>query len=576
MVARALLLICILLLPSTLLAKVSASVNRTLLYPGDVVTLTIEAENSDDEPDFSVLDQTFRTGGTSQSRQISIVNGRRADRTTWQIEIAPIANKDIIIPSIQVGSEATQPILLTIREPSTEEQAKMAKDIFVETSVENSSIPSFVQQQIRFSVRLFFRLPLIDGELSSPAVENSIIEQLGDDLRYSATRNGLEYQVIERHYAIFPEKSGELTIPPLYFQGHARVRSNQQQRPRTARERLFQDDFFNQQRFAQSSRPIRVQSRAITLQIKPQPDQYSGQHWLPSEQLSLKDSWAESPPEFRAGQPVSRTITVEAKGLAASHLPQLTLNAPDHLRIYPEPAETKSATDGSWVYGQSEQSFNYIPSRPGRQTLPAIEMTWWNITTRRQETTTLPAWQIDVLPPLESDLSQSLPEAKPAPAEITPEREAKRTLPESNFNGRLLLITLLVIILLLIGRNLYQKKRIGTLKWPISRREKSESNTLNQLKQACDNSNPTAAKESLLQLAAETWPQQPPAGLSELAQRLEDGVALLQALDRALYAAESSGWSGVSLWQSFQHGLPIKKPSSPIRDDALEELYPHY
>ena len=559
------------LLPTTLLARVSASVDRTTLYPGDVVTLTIEVENQDGEPDLSPLNKAFRTRGTSQSRQITIRNGRRADKTIWQIEIEPLVENDVVIPSISVGSEQTQPILLAIKQPTAREQAKTAADIFVEVEVENSDKPSFVQQQIRFSVRLCYRLPLLDGELSDPAVENAIIEQLGDGKRYHIRHNGSEYQVFERHYAIFPEKSGELAIPPIRFQGRVSS-SRQQQRPRSARDLFFQDDFFNQQPLGQNSRPVRIQSRAVTLQIQPQPDQYEGQHWLPSEQLSLKDSWTESPPEFRAGQPVRRTITVEAKGLAASHIPQLGLDASKHLRIYPEPAETRSVTDGSWVYGQSEQHFSYIPSRPGRQTLPDIEMTWWNITTGKQQTTRLPAWQIDVLPPLESGAQQSTAEVEVDPTEGEKITETVTRSTESEINWLYVSMAALVAIVLSLGLYLRQQ---STLELPNRKDKNRHATILSALQQACDNNDPAAAKQNLLQLASETWPHQPPVGLSQLAKRLEAGEAQLQTLDRVLYAAKSLDWHGAPLWQIFQHGLPIKKPPSPVRDDGLELLYPH-
>jgi len=569
------LLLC-LLLPSTLFAKASAHVDRTTLYQGDRVTLTIESEDQDGEPDFSPLQADFRTGGTSQSQQISIINGRYSNKTSWQIELEPLRANNVIIPSIRVGNEQTQPILLTIKQPTPQEQAQTANDIFILVKAETGGHPPFVQQQIRYSVRLLFRLPLIDGELSTPVVENSIIEQLGDSERSRTIYNGSEYQVIERHYAIFPEKSGELTLPPIHFQGRVSINRAQTGRPQSARDRFFQDNFFNSRRSAQSSRPVRIQSQEITLQVQPQPAQYSGQHWLPSEQLTLKDSWAHTPPEFRAGQPVSRTLTIEAKGLAASHIPQLSLDAPNHLRIYPEPAETESATDGTWVYGQSKQTFTYIPSKPGRQSLPAISLTWWNITTGKQEIATLPAWQIDVLPPLEGTTHQSTIESPEPSIETKEETKTINQPDESQVNGLYLSVSAALALFIFFAVRYLLKHKAFRQKF-LSNREgvNRESVILKNLQHACANNQPTAAKTALLQLAAETWPQQSVTGLSALASKLEAGTAELQALDQALYAADSSNWQGAALWKLFKNGLPIKRPSSTKRDDGLELLYPH-
>ncbi len=571
-----LLLLC-LLLPTTLLAKVSASVDRNMLYLGDSTILTIEAENQEGTPDFSPLDKNFRVGNTSQSQQISIVNGSYSNKTSWRIEIQPLTAKDAIIPPIQVGSEQTQPILLNIKQPTAQEQAQTANDIFIQVKADSGNQRPFVQQQIRYSVLLFFRLPLLEGELSDPAVEDAIIEQLGDAKRSHTIHNGVEYQVIERHYAIFPEKSGQLTIPPIIFQGRVSSNTPRQRRPQSARDRFFQDNFFSPRHSAQSSRPVHIQSEAITLQIQPQPAGYSGQHWLPSEQLALKDSWAKSPPEFRAGQPISRTITIEAKGLAASHIPQLALDAPSHLRIYPEPAETNSVTDGTWVFGQSEQKFTYIPSQSGRQSLPAITLTWWNLTTGQQEVSTLPAWQIDVLPPLEGTAHQSTIENLEAPTKKEEETKSLEQPDESEINWGYLSLFVGITLLLLLSAYYYRLKQKEITRWilPNRERENRETAILNNLASACSDNNPAAARKALLQLAAERWPQRTTIGLGVLAQQLSEGAAELQALDKALYATDRLNWCGADLWQIFKRGLPIKKPPSEKRDDGLESLYPH-
>ncbi len=569
------LLLC-LLLPNTLFAKVSAHVDRTTLYQGDRVTLTIESEDQDGEPDFSPLQADFRTGGTSQSQQISIINGRYSNKTSWQIELEPLRANNVIIPSIRVGNEQTQPILLTIKQQTPQEQAQTANDIFILVKAETGGHPPFVQQQIRYSVRLLFRLPLLEGELSTPVVENAIIEQLGDSERSRTIYNGSEYQVIERHYAIFPEKSGELTLPPIHFQGRVSINRAQTGRPQSARDRFFQDNFFNSRRSAQSSRPVRIQSQEITLQVQPQPAQYSGQHWLPSAQLTLKDSWAHTPPEFRAGQPVSRTLTIEAKGLAASHIPQLSLDAPNHLRIYPEPAEIESATDGIWVYGQSQQRFTYIPSKPGRQSLPAISLTWWNITTGKQEMATLPAWQIDVLPPLEGATHQSTIEPTEPSIETKESTETINQPNEGSLKGLYLFaLTALTLFILFIARYLLKHEAFRQKFLANRGGMNRESVILKDLQRACANNQPAAAKKALLQLAAETWPDQCVIGLNTIAKRFKEGERELAALDQVLYAPKGQPWNGAKLWTIFQHGLVAKKESGTHKKQVfLAPLYP--
>ena len=65
--------------------------------------------------------------------------------------------------------------------------------------------------------------------------------------------------------------------------------------------------------------------------------------------------------------------------------------------------------------------------------------------------------------------------------------------------------------------------------------------------QACRENNAQAARRHLLDWARATWPQDPPAGLKALAERMDDGAfkPLLNQLDRACYT--DGIWQGAPL-----------------------------
>ena len=63
---------------------------------------------------------------------------------------------------------------------------------FIEAEADSKQ-KNYVQQQIPFRVRLYNDGSLIGGELAEPQVENAVIERLGDEVRYSTTRNGRRY-----------------------------------------------------------------------------------------------------------------------------------------------------------------------------------------------------------------------------------------------------------------------------------------------------------------------------------------------------------------------------------------------
>jgi hypothetical protein len=67
---------------------------------------------------------------------------------------------------------------------------------------------------VLYTVRLYRRVDITAG-LSDPELGDAVIERLGDDSNYNTQINGVDYGITERKFAIFPQKSGSVTIKPL-------------------------------------------------------------------------------------------------------------------------------------------------------------------------------------------------------------------------------------------------------------------------------------------------------------------------------------------------------------------------
>ena len=295
-----------LLFSPVLHAAVQAMLDRYQAYEGDQLTLTIEADTRDPgEPDLAPLSKDFRILGKNASTQVRIVNGQRSDKVSWRIGLEPLRLGKLQIPPIRVGREQTQALEVTVSEVPEEIAALQAQQLFIEAEADSKQ-KNYVQQQIPFRVRLYNDGSLIGGELAEPQVENAVIERLGDEVRYSTTRNGRRYQVIERRYVISPERSGELRIAPVGFRGEIRI---PQSAPGNLPGGSLMDDFFGNDSFFRNTpfrapgRPVRAQSKPITLEILPVPAGAAA-GWLPAEAVKLQDSWTQNPPQLRAISPV--------------------------------------------------------------------------------------------------------------------------------------------------------------------------------------------------------------------------------------------------------------------------------
>lgn len=574
----------LLLLSQSLWADVNASLSRNTIYEGDTVTLIVETDNRNfsGEPDLAVLQQDFEVLGTSTSKQVQIVNGRRTDKHQWQIELAPRNSGDVTVPAIRVGDDETVPMQLSVRKQPAAVAAASGQPVFIKVSIEPADAIVHVQQQIQYTLQLYFRESLTEGSFDGPHVDNAIVERLGEDSQFSTTVNGEPYQVIERHYAIFPEQSGTLVIPAVVFDGRMVGEPLRQQRSAgisSMMERIMGRDLMRA-----PGKRIRLRSDAITLDVRGHPASYDGKHWLPSEQVVLSDSWAKGPPEFRAGEPVTRTITLEAKGLESSHLPDITVTAPAGMRLYPEKPEYTTRTDGEWVYGSNRQAVAYVPTAPGRVTIPEVRVEWWDTSTQQQRSAVLPAWEVNVLPGATGEATALLP---PDPV-AQPGGEVQNTvasIADEPVDGEqspalwlLLLAGLAVIFLLLL---LYLQRRQQQRGVPVAadnrttgRQQVRAAGAL--LEQACRENDPQAAARALLQWAAANWPDDAPRNLGSLAQRLATGGQEIRELEQALYATGSQDWRGDLLWQVFKAGPEEVVTKDGVTQEVLSPLYPDW
>lgn len=581
-------LFLVLLAPApTLWAEVRASLDSNSIYDGDTVMLTIEANGKDMgvEPDLSVLEKDFAVLGTSSSRRLQFINGKRSDQHQWQIELDPLRKGTLTVPAIPVGKSATSPLSLKVSEQPDVQGTGADQPVFIKNGVDDKSSSPFVQQQIHYTVRMYYRVPLVEGRFSNLEITDALVERLGEDRQYQSMVNGKRYQVLERHYAIFAEKSGQLTIPATAFTG--RIMSRTGRSSNSSQMDSMMEHFFGSNNSFNAGKRVRVRSQALTLDVKPRPADYKTEHWLPGAGLELQDSWTEDTPEFRVGEPVTRTITLLAKGLESSHLPDVSIPETDNMRLYPEQAVTENRTDGEWVFGTRKQSIAYVPSRSGRVSLPEIRIDWWDTTQQRQRSTVLPSWDINVLPAAGDVAEHAVPEAQTQQDEIetgdTDVGATASSLWEVIRSRRLLLagalFALLAALLLLYRKHLQSKSappqtkvaKQGTFGRPTANHARRE------LQKACEENSPQAAAQALLNWAADEWPDQPPRNLGALAHRVDKGGDEIHELDTVLYGNETSSWSGQALWDRFRQGLHDGKTtetSSPT--DSLSPLYPRW
>lgn len=554
-------------------AAVTASVDRNQLIETETLTLTITATgDSDGKLDLSLVEALFDVLSTSHSSSFSYTNGQMESKQNWFISLAPKRQGTLQIPAIDFGDEKTQPIPIVVLPPSAAESLGEVPAIFMEVAVEPKQA-AYVQSQIAYSLKIFYATELQSGRLSELTLDDAMVERLGEDRSYQSVREGRRYNVIERRYAIFPQSSGTLDIPEMTFQGSVRVQSSKPQR---------RDSFFDPfGRLSSSSKQVRIKSENVSVDVKKRPKNSHGQWWLPAQDFKMAEKWSPENPEFRVGEPVTRTIVMQAKGLLSAQLPELSLVDVAGVKFYPDQPVTQDTDDGVWVVGARQEKIALVPTKAGQYTLPEIAIRWWDTETNSERVAKIPEKIIDVLPALKTaqavvpvtDLLEDVEMAEKEAPVVSADGLAAAYWPY--VSGLLFVAWLLTVIAWLRIRKQLKRLLSGAPDIDKSSLKLKVANTKKQLKQACDANNAKDAQDALLQWASAVAGDSAPQTLGQVALWFDaDTAALLHALDQHLYAPESQAWEGGVFWHKLASQLDKVRPvANKTSNQILPPLY---
>lgn len=549
---------------------ISVSVDRNPVTVDESFNIYFSAaEAPGGEPDFTPLEQDFTILNQGQSSNSSWINGQYSKSIRWTVQAMAKKSGTITIPAIIFGNDTSKPLTITVnRSAANANNSASTEDLYMEVKAEPES--PYVQSQVMYTVRVYRRVELAQAKLTEPELADAVMEKLGEDSDFNTVINGVSYRVTERKYAIFPQKSGTLKINPLALTAD-----------------VVLDDSGRGGFGAFFGSPItktkRVLSNEIVLNVKAAPAGFAGKNWLPAEQLELAQTWSGDVHQMKLGEPVTRTLTLRATGSTVSQLPELnTLKTDANLKAYPDQPVLNEDKLPEGIVASRQEKIALIPSVPGQQTLPAIEIPWFNTKTQRVENARIPETVITVSgsainPSNTPAQTQSQPKLPDVKAETTENNASiKQPTVRSEDNTKL---WQLISLFLALGW-------VATLSYVLYKRPKTDVNKshdseklatqfrLNelskQLKDVCNRNDSLGAKNTLL-----AWGKQQfgvgslGAIASHCEARLRDEIL---TLNQHLYSRNASEWNGKKLFQAFSENNARQKMN--IADDmVLEPLH---
>lgn len=547
-----LLILLMLFSHGTFAADITVSLDRNPVNLDESFQIMFTAtESPDDDPDFTPLEQDFSILNQSNSSSSSWVNGKSSKTVLWTVNVMAKHLGSLVIPAIKFGKDASNSSTVLVADNATKKTVNTDEDLYIEVEVTPEN--PFIQSQVFYTLRLYTKVDISQARLNEPDLADAVIERLGEDSNYNTQVNGLNYSVTERKYALFPQKSGQLTIKPLILTAEVLTNS-----------RPSFNGFFN----SQMSKTKRVESKAITLNVKPVPTTFTGKHWLSAEQLVLKQEWSGDIQQMKVGEPLTRTLSLIAKGTTVGQLPELnTTETNDRLKAYPDQPVLQEQKKVDGLLAFREEKIALIPSKSGSYTLPAIEIPWFNTKSQKMELAKIPETTLStVAVASQSEVINPI---------ITPEApkntETSLVIESPKKTNIWLWVSLLLAVGWLITVIVFLTKRKVTE--PVIEINDSDiklKDCIKNLKNACRANDAAATKNALLEWGRQKFNVANLCAIAEYSDaRLRDEIL---DLNQTLYGKGVGQWQGKKLFQAFTENKAREK-IAVTEDNSLEPLY---
>ncbi|WP_461521662.1 BatD family protein [Porticoccus sp.] len=538
----------------------TATVDRNQLSRGETVELQVRFDGlTTSDPDFSALEQDFEILSQHQQNQFSIMNGSPQSYTQWTLQLLPKQTGRVLIPALQLKGVQSDPITLQVEKRTAVSTG--AEPVFMETELDKSSV--YVQEQLLLTLRLNTSVPLQGLSSEELMVKNASLLKVSEN-QYQKRDNGVLYQVVELKYALFPDTSGELIIPPVRFTAAIPDRR----------------DPFSGSLFGSRGKPVFLFSEEQHVEVKPRPANYGSGDWLPAKGLSLSERWSRPLDELVAGEPVTRTINLTAQGLMDSQLPPLSIDSGEGFKVYPDQPQLENSPTGNGVIGSRIESIAIVPSRAGSITLPPIKIRWWDTTSQQVRETVLEGQTLDVKP---AAGVTATPTPNPEVAAAATDT-AVMTGPIATADTRrasllvwvLIAFNLLLLIAVIVLFLLWQNSRDRSTKPQSITNDKEEESTLfKALQLRAREGNLRNFREALLLWAGAFW-KKSLLTLMDISEAAGNGdfTCALDALDRALYSPDLSGNLDLNaICQQVKQLRKQQRSQKPTKGKTLAPLY---
>lgn len=527
-------------------AELQANVTRQQITLGDHLQVNFQLRGATpQEPDFSPLQQDFEILSMASGSRVVSIN-RDTDRYyEWQLTLTPKHTGTLTLPPIEVAGARSEAVEIQVDAPQVNDTEA---DTFLQVSLNKSRV--YVQEEVLLTLKLYSKVQWRNKAIASFDLPDTLVKAVAEN-EYVSNLNGTPHLVYELTLALYPQKSGTLTLPALQYDIEP-----------SRRGRSMFSDFYG------TGERLHGISETLSIQVDPTPGDLQGP-WLPARKVTLSEHFSHDRKSLKAGEPITRRITLRAEGLSETQLPELPLPELEGFNFYRDQAQIREEPQAEGVISERVETIAMVPTREGRFILPAVEVRWWNTDTEQFEIARLEEKTLQVSLPANYIVPAQADSFNPAPVA----NSSVATTSELNIPRWLPFSQALTAALLLLFIGLWWRERREKPSAAIKPQAPSNDQTLwRQLKQASANNDLVSLRECLLAWFNHTE-QNHYHSLEAIAQQSEPELAAaLRELDKALFSPEQTDFNSGALLQKIQLRRIARRDNAA--GHKLPDLYP--
>ncbi len=238
-------------------------------------------------------------------------------------------------------------------------------DVMFELVIETSDTLPLEGEMVLATLRGEYRETIANEDLKLRRMTDFDWIQLAPDRWTEQVIDGLPTVVLERRIALFPKRSGELTILPIAHELELVNKENKRE-------------------------IVNVRSKPVSLEVVSKPVD-AGSDWLPVRAMEFSETWSADPKSLVDGQLVERRVVLRALGVTPELLPEQPAMREPWLITFtpPEERNVQNTKEGPvstvvWVW-----KLRPITGEPG--VISEVSIPYFDTTQRQAKSIVIPA-----------------------------------------------------------------------------------------------------------------------------------------------------------------------------------------